>query len=111
VVGFLFAALLAIIVGGLLKSYFEIRDREEEKQSKMQEAELRWAEAEGRHKARVELGLEPDMNCDGCGQWLGPDISLEDVCCAGCGQQFHPGCKEKHWEQNKSCYEKRFERL
>lgn len=109
-VGLLFALLLAIIVGSLMKSYFEVRTEAEERESKRREAEIRWAQAEGQHKARVEQGLESAMNCDGCGGWLGPDILLEEACCAGCGLQFHPACLEKHWEQSESCFGKRFER-
>lgn len=110
-VGLLFAALLAVIVGALVKSYFEVREKEEERQRGTREAEIRWARAEERHNMRVAQGLEPPMNCDGCGNWLGPEVSPQyDVACPGCGHEFHPACLEKHWEKSESCWKKHLER-
>jgi len=109
--GLLFTFLLVVIIGSLLKSYFQVREKEDERQREIHEAELRWARAEERHKMRVEQGLETPMNCDGCGKWLGPDLSLEDSCCPGCGYQFHLACMERHWENSESCRKKQAERL
>jgi hypothetical protein len=108
-VGLLFMALLVLVAGSLLKSYFEVREEEDARRRAIHAAELRWASAEGRHKARVEQGLETAMNCDGCGEWLGPDLSLEEACCPGCGYQYHPACMEQHWQKNEFCWKKHIE--
>jgi hypothetical protein len=109
VIKLLFVVLLVLVVGAFMKSYFEVREKEEAHKRAIHEAEIRWARAEENHKARVEHGLEAPMNCDGCGKWLGPDLSLEESCCPGCGYQYHPACMEKHWQESEFCWKKHTE--
>ena len=61
----LLPVLLLVIIGSLLKPYFEVREKENQRQREIREAALNWARSEERQKMRVEQGLKLPMNSGG----------------------------------------------